>query len=112
MQMFVAFTLVAARLAGMSLAGPAFGHSSIPLRVRALLVGAISFVVTPALSASDGATPVPQSLPDYLWLGIVELALGLALGMGMTIILSALQMAGNLIDQQLGLALGQVFNPE
>lgn len=54
----------------------------------------------------------PPSLLDYLWIGIGEFALGLVLGLGAMTILSGLQLAGQLIDQQTGLSLGEVFNPD
>src|SRR5207248_11295836 len=56
--------------------------------------------------------PVPQSLIDYAGLMLVEFALGIALGLGVSTIVSGLQMAGNLIDQQIGTSLGRVFNPD
>jgi flagellar biosynthesis protein FliR len=63
-------------------------------------------------SAFRVASPVPRTLLDYVGLGLVELAVGLALGLGATTILSALLMAGSLIDQQSGLSTGELFNPE
>ncbi len=55
---------------------------------------------------------VPSSVLDYARIALGELVLGLLLGTGMTIVLSGLQLAGHLIDQQSGLGLGQVFNPD
>ncbi|QDV50213.1 flagellar biosynthetic protein FliR [Gimesia fumaroli] len=54
---------------------------------------------------------MPASLLDYVWSILGELTLGLALGLGVYIILLSLQMAGQMIDQQAGMALGEVFNP-
>ncbi|QDT39044.1 flagellar biosynthetic protein FliR [Stratiformator vulcanicus] len=55
------------------------------------------------------------ALPDsILEFGVIiagEIAIGLALGLGTLIILSGLQFAGELIDQQTGIAIGQIFNP-
>ncbi|QDU41655.1 Flagellar biosynthetic protein FliR [Symmachiella dynata] len=53
----------------------------------------------------------PKSLVDYLWSGVGEFSLGLVLGIGVTIILSGLQLAGHMIDQQSGTAVGEIFNP-
>lgn len=162
MQAFVAFTLVATRLAGMVLMGPVFGHQGLSVQIRVLLVAAIALVLTPALLSVDAQrafdrldrdgngrlsldeaspslhpqlrrllaeagkgevdglsadefrlpAPVPRTLLDYIWLGSVELAVGLALGFGATTMFSALLMAGSLIDQQIGLSTGEIFNPE
>ena len=54
---------------------------------------------------------MPASLLDYAWSILGELTLGFALGLGVYIILLSLQMAGQMIDQQAGMALGEVFNP-
>jgi len=54
---------------------------------------------------------MPASLLDYAWSILGELSLGFSLGLGIYIILLSLQMAGQMIDQQAGMALGEVFNP-
>ncbi|QDU02525.1 flagellar biosynthetic protein FliR [Gimesia chilikensis] len=56
-------------------------------------------------------THMPASLLDYAWSILGELTLGFALGLGVFLILLSLQMAGQMIDQQAGMALGEVFNP-
>lgn len=56
--------------------------------------------------------PVPRSVVEYAGLAVSEFALGLVLGLGVFTILSGLQMAGNFIDQQIGVSLGEIFNPE
>ena len=57
------------------------------------------------------AAPLPKTLLDYAWAAVGELSLGFALGLGVFTILSGLQVAGDLIDQQSGTSLGEVFNP-
>jgi len=56
-------------------------------------------------------TRIPSSVLDYVWIGVGEFALGLVLGLGVLTILSGLQLAGELIDQQTGLALAEISNP-
>lgn len=56
--------------------------------------------------------PVPQNVLEYAWLALLEFALGIALGLGVLTIVSGLQMAGSLIDAQIGMSLGSVFNPQ
>ncbi|MEZ6046907.1 MAG: flagellar biosynthetic protein FliR [Planctomycetaceae bacterium] len=52
-----------------------------------------------------------STLYDFLWKGVGEFSLGLSLGLGVMIILSGLQMVGEMVDQQIGISLGEVFNP-
>lgn len=52
---------------------------------------------------------------QYSELGLVvasEFALGMVLGLGALIVLSGLQLGGQIIDQQLGLEFGSIINPE
>ena len=55
--------------------------------------------------------PIPQHVLDYARTGLSEFAIGLLLGLAATTILSALQLAGEMIDQQTGIALSEIFNP-
>lgn len=57
------------------------------------------------------APPLPADVADYARIGVTEFAIGLALGLGVTTLLSGLQLAGELIDQQTGIALSEIFNP-
>jgi len=68
-------------------------------------------LVEPDVRFSALKLAVPLTLADYAWIAITEFAMGLVLGLGVLITLSGLQLAGELIDQQTGLALGEVSNP-
>lgn len=57
------------------------------------------------------STRLPRTIVDYAWVGVGEFALGLVLGLGVLIILSGMQLAGEIIDQQTGIALGEVSSP-
>ena len=54
---------------------------------------------------------IPPTIANYLWVIIGEFSLGFVLGFGVKTVLSGLQLAGQMIDQQAGLALAEVFNP-
>jgi flagellar biosynthesis protein FliR len=56
--------------------------------------------------------PAPVSVVEYAGLALMEFGVGIALGLGVMIVVSGLQMAGSLIDGQIGVSLGDVFNPE
>jgi flagellar biosynthetic protein FliR len=162
MHALVVFTLVVTRLTGLMIISPIYGHPDVPVQLRALIVAALSVLITPALLSLDASRtfarldtnhderlfmdevapslhpqmrrlldqagrseddslsvddfqlplPMPQSVLEYGWLGLIEFAVGLALGLGVHTILSGIQMSGNLIDQQIGVSLGEIFNPE
>ena len=102
------FVLVFFRLAGMMLFAPLFGSTRIPRRVRALLVLVLAFGVAPTVR--------PAVLPGTTWeLAMAiggEMAFGLAMGMALSLVFVAAQWAGEMIGQQMGLNLSEVFDPQ
>lgn len=102
------FVLVFFRLAGMMLFAPLFGSTRVPRRVRALLILVLAFGVTPGVQ--------PASLEITTWeLAMAiggEMAFGLAMGMALSLVFVAAQWAGEMIGQQMGLNLSEVFDPQ
>jgi len=72
--------------------------------------------LSPGLSRDEYAalspTPFPTTLPGYVVAAVGELSLGLLLGLGLLTVLSGLQLAGQIIDQQAGFSLGEIINPD
>lgn len=63
-------------------------------------------------SAFQSHRTVPGRLSELLGDVIAEFSLGFLLGLGVTVLMSGLQLAGQLIDQQIGLEFGSVVNPD
>jgi flagellar biosynthetic protein FliR len=106
---FAVFTLVLARVGALVMTAPIFGSASIPMQVRALLTVAISLLVTPLLTAHppEGMT----HLLIYAKYLASEALIGLLLGFGITLLLSGIQITGQVISQLGGTALADVFDP-
>jgi len=102
------FVLVFFRLAGMMLFAPLFGSAQVSKRLRVLLVLVLALGMCQSVKA--------VALPETGWqvaLGIGgEMAFGIAMGMLMSFIFIAAQWAGEMVGQQMGLNLGQTFNPQ
>ncbi len=103
------FVLVFFRLAGMMAFAPLFGSSRIPKRVKVLLISVLALAVTGGLSHT-------VRLPDSVWelaVGIGgELIFGVAMGLAMSFTFTAAQWAGELMGQQMGFSLSEVFDPQ
>ena len=67
---------------------------------------------TVPVSAFSNVFIPSESLTELLRDMVAEFSLGFLLGLGMTVFLSGLQLAGQLIDQQLGLEFGAIVNPD
>lgn len=107
-QMLV-FMLVLTRVSGLVLLAPIFGPCYAPFAVRVFLVLVLSLLVSPLYWSASFSHP-----GTVLGLAVLlarEAALGLALGLSMTILYSGLQLSGTIIGQMSGLQLAEVFDP-
>src|ERR1700675_2646273 len=108
LQFVPVYLLVVFRLAGMALFAPLFGSAKIPKRVRGMMVLIIALGMTRAVAR-------PVAFPNTPWalaLGIGgEMAFGLAMGTIMSFVFVAVQWAGEIIGQQMGFNLSEVFDP-
>jgi len=106
---FLIFVLVLTRLGSLLMSLPMLGTATVPWQVRALLGVGISLMLTPLFWGQ----PVPQP-ENMVALGALlarEAILGLALGLAVMILLSAMQLAGQIISQTSGMTLADVANP-
>jgi flagellar biosynthetic protein FliR len=103
------FVLVVFRIAGLMLYAPLLGSAKIPKRVKAL------FAIILALGMT-GNIARPVHLPPTVW-GVAiaiggELIFGFAIGMVFSFVFIAAQWAGQIIGQQIGFNLSEVFDPQ
>jgi flagellar biosynthetic protein FliR len=109
MPWLIMFVLVLARVGGLVSTAPIFGTSDIPMRVRAFMAIAIAVLIAPL--QLKHATTMPTSIVELAILMSAELLVGLVLGLGITILFSGIQIAGQIISQIAGVQLADVINP-
>lgn len=100
--------LVVSRLAGMVMFQPLLGSLSIPPQVRVLLVLGLAAMVMPLVALPESAPATPLELA--LALG-VELMLGALLGLAVRACFLALELGGQIIAQESGLAFAEIVDP-
>ncbi len=88
---------------------PVLGHRSVPVRVKIGLAMLLTLIVAPNLPAI-GAVPLGTS--QGIALLLQQLAVGLALGFSVSLVFSAIEMAGDLIGLQMGLSFASFIDPE
>jgi len=106
---FLLFTLVLARVSGLVVTAPIFGSVEVPAQVRALLALALAVLIMPTqwhVLVAD-----PGNLLNYLLLLSGELVIGLVLGLGVMILFSGAQLAGEAFGRISGLMLADLFDP-
>ena len=105
---FATFTLVLGRVGGVVMTAPIFGTQAAPIRARALFAVSITLLLSPLLSAS-----VPEDMTNLLVYGKYmanEVLVGVLLGYGVTLLLTGIQLTGQLISQLSGTAISDVFD--
>ena len=118
-----AWLLVLFRLTGLFIVAPVFASASIPVRVKALLAFVLSLCVYPMLlepgalrieSAAEIHRIITHGLSFWSMSLVIlsEMMVGFVIGFGAMLPIFGVQIGARVIDQQMGLGLAEVFNPE
>lgn len=96
------------RIAALVAAAPFFGHSALPARVKIALAAFITLIVAPTLPPMPQATVFSAA---GVWIMVMQLLIGAALGFTMQLVFAAVEMAGSLVGLQMGLGFATFFDP-
>jgi flagellar biosynthetic protein FliR len=102
------FTMLLARATGLVAAAPFFGERMIPVRIKALVSGALALLM---LSVAREAPPVPESLVGLVLLAGAELSVGLVMGFSGRLFVMAFEMAGQVVAVQMGFGMAAMIDP-
>ena len=104
-----AFFFPLARILALLAAAPPFNNAGLTTRVRLVLGLAIAMAVSPALPAMPAIEPASG-------LGLLILAqqmiIGLAMGLALRLVFSAIDLAGMMISTQMGLGFATAYDPQ
>ncbi len=106
--LLLVFLLVLVRCSAILVAWPIFGPT-VPLRIRASIGIIVSAALVPVLQPY--LLPVPQDLYELLMRVLHEVAVGLLIGTIVQFLLLTAQIAGAMMDLQMGLGNAQLLNP-
>jgi flagellar biosynthesis protein FliR len=104
----VGFILPLARILGLIMVAPGFGHNSVPAQAKIGLGVFITLAISPTL-------PAIEPIALYSFQGLVTLAMqtliGIAMGFVMQLVFAAVEMAGDLIGLQMGIGFATLYDP-
>jgi len=106
---WVGFLLVLLRAGALMVALPFFGSPNIPNLVKGGLSLSLAILITPAVKLDPAL--MPRDLVQLAWLGVGELMIGFLLGLTVRMVLTAVQIMGQLAGFQMGFAVANVFDP-
>jgi len=103
-----AFFLVLLRATAFVVSGPLFALRGIPVPVKAGFAFLLALALYPVLPVQDY---LPGDFLLYLLQAAGEVAVGFGLGLLASLVLQIVQMAGHLLDIQIGFSLANIFDP-
>jgi len=101
------FALLLVRPGMLVLMAPGFGGAYAPARVKIGLIAFIAFALMPLA----GDVPIPEALPIAVVVAR-EAAIGLALALGVRVLVAGAELAGDVAGRQMGLSYGAVVDPQ
>jgi len=103
------FVLVLARLGGLLLAAPLFGHVAVPARLRAGIAGVLALALAPTLPASH--LPAEASFGTLAGLVGLEAVVGVLLGFVAQLVFAGVQLGGEIAGLQAGFGFASIVDP-
>jgi len=104
----VPFLLVLARLSGLVLAAPIFGHLLVPMRVRAGFVGVLALALAPVVGGPAVEASVPWGLAGLV---AMEAAIGVLIGFVAQLVFAGVQLGGQVAGLQVGFGIASLIDP-
>lgn len=97
-----------ARILGLVAAAPLFGNAAVPVSVKVSLGVLLALVIAPLVPAVPAADPTS-------WAGLLilvkEMIIGVAMGFAMRLVFAAIEYAGEVASQTMGLGFAMFFDP-
>ena len=101
------FLFITARISGFILFNPMLGRRNIPAIFRSGMALVLSVFVA---SVSTQQVPVPTGTAELMVRLLLEIAIGVFLGMAVNFFFYIPQLAGSMIDTQMGMTMNQMYD--
>ena len=101
------FLFITARISGFILFNPMLGRRNIPAIFRSGMVLVLSVFVA---SVSTQQVPLPVGTAELMVRLLLEIAIGVLLGMAVNFFFYIPQLAGSMIDTQMGMTMNQMYD--
>jgi len=105
------FILVLTRLSGMMLTAPLLSTYPIPAPIKACLIGLTAFLMFPLVAKVSPIANMPTDMIGLSVLVLREVIIGSIIGFCMNLIFVSIQVAGQMISIEMGLAMSELLDP-
>jgi flagellar biosynthesis protein FliR len=107
-QILAGLVFVGARVGGLMTFAPFFGSGSMPMRIKAGFVVAVTLLLYPAA----GLPRIPLELWSHAQLMLSEAVIGILFGLAAQFVFDAAQLAGQILGIQMGFSLVSIIDPQ
>ncbi|MDF2635338.1 MAG: flagellar biosynthetic protein FliR [Pelosinus sp.] len=104
------FLLIFVRITGIFTMTPVFGSKNIPVSIKAGLALIITYILFPIVF--NDTVIIPEHFLPFIFMVIGELIVGLTIGFVSSLVFSAIQMSGQLLDMQIGFGVINIIDPQ
>ncbi len=101
------FVLISARVGGLMLSAPLWSMSALPGRARSALTVLLTLLLLPLAPQ----VAIPEQILDIPLPMVMELLVGLAIGLTAAVLVQGVALAGEVLSLQMSLSLGPVLAP-
>jgi flagellar biosynthetic protein FliR len=106
---FIGYLIVLIRVSGIFTFNPIFARTNTPMQIRAMMAIALSAMMFSVMGGTTGY--IPESVIGLIAVAVKELFIGFVFGLIANLILTVLIYAGELVDNQIGLAMAKMMDP-
>ncbi len=107
---FIIYALTLIRCSGLAVFAPFFGAEHFPVLARIGMAGFFALVMFPAAAETAALPPILNATALGL-LALQEISIGLVIGFLASLIFLGIQLAGELVSQQIGFSLANIVDP-
>jgi flagellar biosynthesis protein FliR len=100
------------RISGFMVTAPIIGTRALPRRIRTVFALTLTMVLAPLVPLDPQIAAIPLLDARALWLVTQQLAIGAAMGLILRMVFVALEFAGQVIAQQMGLGFAAMVDPQ
>jgi len=106
----ITFILVLSRLVGMLATAPLFSTFPVPMRIKVALAALSAFIMYPFI-IQNSSYIIPDDMISLSILLFKETAVGLLIGFSASLIFTAVEIGGQILSIQMGLAIANALDP-
>ena len=107
---------IAVRILAVALTAPVIGQQVIPWKIRSMLAVGLAATLAPALVQNEllvrHEVSVTADIAILLGALVCEAALGAAMGMSLSVLMSAIQLTGRMMESMSGLSMAAMMDPQ